>query len=163
MSRKWDRMVQRNAERLNKQRKKRGKPGIAVGRANLDVFRGRNVTLPVLFLLIAFFLAVVPSESVTLQWITAGLYGLMALYFFFRRPYLAVGRSALAVRGIGRERWAAADQIASIHAGRGTTLIVLKQRRRRWTFTRWLNGYPTDAMNARLKQFAAQHGIPFHE
>jgi|HigsolmetaAR203D_1030402.scaffolds.fasta_scaffold00122_61 hypothetical protein len=163
MSRKWERMVQRNADRLNRQRKKRGKPGIEVGKSNVDVYRGRSVFLPIIFLAVSVFLVSVPSESVTLQWVTAILYFLMALYFFFKRPYLAVGRSGVAVRRLGREKWVSADQIAEIHAGKGTTLIVLKMRKTRWSFTRWLNGYPTDEMNARLKLFAAQHGIPYHE
>lgn len=165
MSRKWERKVGRNAKAINKQRQRFGKPPLgskATPVPNKDIFKGRSIILPLLLLCIAIFFAMVNGqigEQDALYWITLVLYAFMALYFFFRRPYLRVMNSQLSTRRLGSEKIISASEIDHIECQPGYCTIVMKNKRTRWVFSRTINFYNTELMAKRLREFAAQHQI----
>lgn len=165
MSRKWERMVLKNSNQLNKQRKKRGQPALnATPGPAVDRFRGRSIFLPLFLVMVSLFFMTVSQrtgETGTLYWFTVILYLLLALYFFMRRPYLAVGKNELMTRRLGRDRIVKADEVSEVIQMKGYCIIALKGKRTRWIFSRFMNRYDTDAMAKRLKQFADQHGITY--
>lgn len=165
LSRRWERKIQRNASKINKQRKRMGLPQVGDSlRVQADVFQGRSVLLPLFLASVAIFFATVygeVGERDALYWITVILYLLMAVYFFFRRPYLSVSKTELATRKMGRERRVHASEIEQITALKGVSVITLKGKRSKWIFSRYMNWYDTDAINRRLREFAAAHGIPY--
>lgn len=165
MSGKWERRIQRNASKVDKQRKRFGLPKVGeLSKPSEDVYKGRSILIPLFLLSVAIFFGTVygsVGERDALYWITVVLYVLLAVYFFFKQPYLAVGKSELATRKMGREKRVHASEIEQITAMNGFSVISLKGKRSKWVFSRLLNRYDTEAMNRRLRDFAAQHGIPF--
>jgi len=165
LSRRWERKLQRSAGKVNKQRKRMGLPQVGeTFRVQADVFKGRSVLLPLFLASVAIFFATAygsVGERDALYWLTVILYLLLAVYFFFRRPYLSVSKTELATRRLGRERRVHASDIERITALKGASVIALKGQRTKWVFSRYINWYDTDAMNRRLRDFAAAHGIPF--
>lgn len=165
MSRKWERKIERNSKLVNKQRKRFGKPPIgskAEPVPNKDIFKGRSIILPLFLASIAMFFATVNAqlgEQNELYWITLSLYVLLAIYFFFKRPYLLVQNSKLSTRRLGREKSLHASEISHIQLMSGHCVIEVKNKRARWVFSRYINLYQTDKMAERLREFAAQHGI----
>jgi hypothetical protein len=165
MSRKWERKVARNSKLVNKQRKRFGQPPIGSTAAPVkdkDLFLGRSLILPMLLAAVAVFFFIlygrVGEDGFTL--LTAVLYGLLAVYFFFKRPYLAIRGSMLATRRLGRERTVAPGDIARIETAKDYCLIELRDKRARWVFSRTIHRYNTEAMGRRLREYAAQHRIP---
>lgn len=166
MSRKWERKIERNSKAINKQRKRFGQAPIgatAVPQENKDVFRGRSLILPLLLAAVAVFFAIVygnVGEEDGMYWLTVSLYFLMAVYFFFKRPYLAIRGSGVATRRLMGEKVVPASEIDSIEIHQDYCTIVMKNKRSRWVFSRFMNRYNTEKMGARLREFAAQHQIP---
>jgi hypothetical protein len=166
MSRKWERKVARNSKLVNKQRKRFGQPPIGSAAApvkNKDLFLGRSIVLPLLLTAIAVFIAVIYyrlDEDTGFTMLTVGLYVLLAVYFFLKRPYLAIQGSSLATRRLGRERTVSPNEIERIEIAKDYCLIVRRNKRVRWVFSRPMNRYDTEAMGKRLREYAAQHHIP---
>lgn len=170
MARSWERMVQRNSKQVNKRRKQEGKTTIGSGSgtksaSSPDVFKGRSIGFPAflvalgtlyLMLTIASPLEQGPSA---LNWVGVSLYYLLAVFMFFRRPYLKVDRSSLATIRFNRERvWKASD-IEIISLSKGAVTVKMKGKRTRWVFTKLVNRYDIPAMSARLEQFAKAHNV----
>lgn len=166
MSRKWERKIERNTKAINKQRKRFGQAPIgaaAVPQENKDVFRGRSLILPLLLAAVAVFFAIVygqVGEEDGMYWLTVSLYFLMAVYFFLKRPYLAIRASAVATRRLMGEKAVPASEIESIEIMPDYCTIVMKNKRSRWVFSRFMNRYNIEKMGTRLREFAAQHQIP---
>lgn len=112
MSRSWERMVQKNSAQLNKQRKKQGKPSLysSNGSATADVFKGRNFVLPITLVALAVIYLLLGMTSqqaamnTSLNWIVVGLYVLLAIMIFLRRPFLKVDKNTLSTIKFNRDR-----------------------------------------------------------
>lgn len=173
MARSWERMVQRNTQQLNKQRKKQGKETIYSSKSsskNTDTFKGRNIAFPVVLVILGSMFWVVGSidqargSGMLANWLGVVLYYLLAALLFFRRPYLRVENARLATIKFNRERILQATEIEKVILSRGAVVIKHKGKRTKWVFTRLLNRYDTDAMSTRLEAFAkANHIEVVHE
>ncbi|KWX72430.1 hypothetical protein AMQ83_36540 [Paenibacillus riograndensis] len=170
MARSWERMVQRNTQQVNKQRKKQGKDSIYASTSSAaakssDVFKGRNIVFPVVLMLLGIMFWVVGSideakgSGILANWLGVVLYFLLAALLFFRRPYLKVERARLSTIKYNRERLLPAADIEKITVTRGTVSIKYKGKRTQWVFSRLINRYDIKAMTERLEQFAKQNHV----
>ncbi|MFC7750806.1 hypothetical protein ACFQWB_12835 [Paenibacillus thermoaerophilus] len=164
MSRKWERMVERNAKKSNKLRQKQGKPALT-RQADFEIVKGRSLVLPIAFLLIAlFFLLTAAPDTSGSYWFTVLSYpALAALYYFVYRPYLKIGKDWLGVRRwFIEQRIAAADVKSVIRSGGHIVLEYNKQgKTSRLVFSKVLNLYPIEKLDESLRRFAAQHGVRY--
>lgn len=167
MSRKWERMVQKNRKETNRQRQKYGKTQIIDSpQEHMDVFKGRSWFLPALLISCSFFFGVVSAmtaETDTFYYLTVSGYFLLGIIYFLRRPYIKVGKDKLSTRRLGVERFYAADEVSAISVLPGSVSIQLKGKRTRWVLSRFQNMYDIPAIAARLKKFAEQNGIEYTE
>ncbi|MBT2287944.1 hypothetical protein J7E73_02125 [Paenibacillus albidus] len=169
MARSWERMVQRNTQQINKQRKKQGKASIYASTTSTakesDVFKGRNIVLPVVLVLLGVLYWLVGTIDTTegsgglMNWLGIVLYFLLAALLFFRRPYLKVERARLSTTKFNRERLLPADQIEKIFLSRASVTIKYKGKRSTWMFSRFINRYDTALMGKRLEEFAKLNHI----
>ncbi|MFD2673030.1 hypothetical protein [Marinicrinis sediminis] len=164
MSRKWKRMIDKNSSQLNQQRKKKGQPELSSGPVSYQLYKGRSLILPSFLMLIGilfFFTYSQAGNQDTLYWFTVGMYVLLAIYYYFRRPYLKIMKNELATRKLGREVYLKPAEIQSIaYDGKGIA-ISLQNKRTKWMFSKGLNRYPVDAMATSLKEFALKNGITY--
>ena len=168
MARSWERMVQRNSQKVNQQRKKAGKDSIhatTVSTKTGDVYRGRNIVLPVVLLGLGIMywmvgtIDQVEGNGSIMNWIGIALYFALAALLFFRRPYLKVERARLSTFKFNRERFLGAADIEKIIISRGSVTIKHKGKRMKWIFSRLINRYDTEVMGERLQQFAKDNNI----
>lgn len=170
MARSWERMVQRNTKQVNKQRKKQGKETIYASKSasaakDSDIFKGRNIVFPIVLLLLGIMFWLVGSVDETrgsgmlVNWLGVVLYFLLAALLFFRRPYLKVERTRVSTIKYNRERWLQASEMEKIILSRSMVSFKYKGKRKQWVFSRFLNRYDTEAMGARLEQFAKANNI----
>lgn len=169
MSRSWERSVRKNSAALNKQRQKSGKPTLHVGDENYDIYKGRNIILPFVLIVIALLFAYIGSlpvqqgtQSAALYWVTIIAYIGLGLIIFFRKPYLKVTKDSLVTTKWNRVRVLQAKDIKRITITTGYVTIEKAGKGGNWMFSRFLNRYDTAAMGERLVKFAQQHHIP-HE
>ena len=164
MSRSWERKVRKNTSSLNKQLKKQGKTGFTGTKPAVEKFKGRNYILPILILLFTgtftFMMTSTPGleDDSTMLYVTIGAYVLLALLFFMRRPYLAVGKDFLGTRRMTGDKTLNASGIRKIVLQNGYVMIV-QAKGPSWMFSRLLNRFPTDAMAERLKRFASENAV----
>ncbi|OAB44522.1 hypothetical protein [Paenibacillus glacialis] len=179
MARSWERMVQKNKNQLNKQRKKQGKSSISsfsdLGSVvSGDTFKGRKIALPVVLVLLAclYGLLGVASSTVnkgegintpTMTWLIMGAYILLGVIIYFRRPYLLVGKDTLQTTRLNRVRNVSATSITNIKVAKGSVVIEQKGKGGNWVFTRLINRYDIQAMGVRLEEFAKANNIPFEK
>ncbi|MDQ6418099.1 hypothetical protein RB620_01485 [Paenibacillus sp. LHD-117] len=167
MSRSWERKVRKNMTTINKQRKKQGSGQLVMNAEKADRFTGRNFVLPVLLILfVIMYLFVMSADPKfkldTINWVTIGAYVLLAALFFFRRPYLKIGKDYVQSRRLtGDKRLNAAD-IQGIRVQNGY-VTILPKKGAGWTFSRLLNRFNTADMTDKMKSFAQIHGIQFEE
>ncbi|CAH1192604.1 hypothetical protein PAECIP111892_01039 [Paenibacillus auburnensis] len=170
MARSWERMVQRNTQQVNKQRKKQGKETIYASKSasaakDSDIFKGRNIVFPLVLLLLGIMFWVVGSvdeaqgSGILANWLGVVLYFLLAALLFFRRPYLKVERARVSTIKYNRERWLQASEIEKIIVSRSMVSLKYKGKRKQWVFSRFLNRYNTAAMGERLTEFAKANNI----
>ncbi|WP_405168333.1 hypothetical protein [Paenibacillus sp. FSL H3-0286] len=168
MARSWERMVQRNTQQINKQRKKQGKDTIYASKSptqNAEVFKGRNIAFPLVLVILGTMFWVVGSidqakgNGMLANWLGVVLYYLLAALLFFRRPYLKVEKARLSTIKFNRERGLPAADIEKITLSRGAVVIKHKGKRTKWIFTKLMNRYDTNAMSTRLEAFAKAHNI----
>jgi len=167
MSRSWERMVTKNTKQINKKRKKEGKRGIAPNAPQIDRFRGRNYVIPTLLvLLIAFYILLSQPwsdrflQDPTLFWVTIGCYVLLAVFYYFRRPYLAVSRDTLETRKFTGYKTLRPSQIRKIVVQPGYVLIE-SVKGTNWVFSRIMNRYPIAQMAERLKVYAEVNQVDY--
>lgn len=164
MSRSWERMVQRNAKKVNQQRKKQGKPALYERTPNVDKFKGRNYIVPLLVvMLMAFYIYtfgpwVTKYEDTTMFWVTVLLYALLAVMYFFRRPYLNVTRDTLETRKFTGYKTLRPGDIRKIVLAPGY-VIIEPVKGSNWVFSRYINLYPIDKMSERLKTFSEANRV----
>jgi hypothetical protein len=163
MSRKWERMVQKNREKANKLRTKGGNKPIATP-DEADRYTGQSIALPVVLISVSILFMVTYQhlEKDVFYWITVFGYILLALYFYFlKRPFLKVGRSEISTRRLGREKFVQAADINQIIIQKGYVIITMKGKKSQWIFTRFFNRFPIERMAERLKEFAAENRVSY--
>lgn len=165
MSRSWERMVQRNAKKVDKRRKKEGKPSLSSKTAQVDKFSGRNFIFPALLILLMVFYVVVfapwatdVKQDTTMFWVTLGCYALLALFYFMRRPYLGVTRDTLETRKFTGYRTLRPGDIRKIVLSPGY-VVIEPAKGTNWVFSKFINRFPIDTMGERLKSFAEANRV----
>ncbi|HZG56062.1 hypothetical protein [Paenibacillus sp.] len=164
MSRKWERMVEKNSKRMNQVRAKSGQAPIGSQEGPTPI-RGRSWLFPLALasagLLFGLTMPASATGDNTLYQITVGLYLLLAFFHFvIRRPYLKVGKQELSWRTYAGDRVAKAGDVAEIRIGERRSTVVLKDGKTKRTFSKLYHLYPMQRVNAELSQFAAVHQIP---
>ncbi|MFC5700028.1 hypothetical protein ACFPVX_01930 [Cohnella faecalis] len=170
MSRSWERMVQKNSKSINNRRRKEGKDAIgSTSKVKPDRYQGRNYYVPALLLLLILFYVVMlqpwrepkagePTPDLTMTWVTVGCYVLLAVFYWFRRPYLAVTRDTLETRKFsGYKRLGPADIRKIVLMPGYVTVETVKGAN--WVFSRMMTRYPTEQMGERLKVFSEVNHI----
>ncbi|MEF2967280.1 hypothetical protein V3851_15690 [Paenibacillus sp. M1] len=172
----FDRKVERNQIRMNKKGKgpnvTRGRSGqnprTALGpKGDGEVFKGRNLILPVVLVLLAALYAVVglmgsASEvNSVIFWLTIVLYLILALTLFLRRPYLRINKGWLYTSKYNRDKLLEAANVSKITVDRSKVTIVPKSKDSNWVFYHLRNRFDTEAMGERLEQYAKVHHVPF--
>ncbi|WP_068785601.1 hypothetical protein [Paenibacillus phocaensis] len=168
----FDRKVERNQLKMSKKGKG---PNVGKGTRNSrsslgasgegDVFKGRNIILPVALFLLALLYASVGiignSAEVNsfLYWATIFLYIVLALAIFLRKPYLRVNKSGLYTSKFNRDRMLDAGNISKIKVSRNKVVIEPKTREPKWVFYRTRNRFDTEAMAERLELYANTHHV----
>lgn len=165
MSRKWERMVERNSKKSNKQREKQGKPMLSSRQADYIVHKGRSLVLPIAFVLIAlFFLLTTPPGTSGTYWFMVLSYpALAALYYFVYRPYVKVGKDWIGVRRWFMEERIEVKNIQSVVRSSGHLVVEYEKRGRktRAVFSKTLNLFPIDKMDESLRGLAGDHHIRY--
>lgn len=173
MSRSWERKVQKNQLQLNKQRKKEGKKPISLSQSTAadstaETFKGRSFIFPIfLILFIGFYVMVtlrspVYEQTGAMFWVTIACYVLLAVLFFFRRPYLTISKEYIRSRRFMGDKSLFKDSINAIVVKRGYVIIEQKKGGN-WMFSQATNRFPTDDMREPLRVFATNNSIPFME
>jgi len=165
MSRSWERMVERNTKQLNKRRKKEGKSAISSPAGQVDRFKGRSYVIPALLVLLTLLFVFIYQpwtdayeESAGTFWVTVGCYLLLAVFYYFRRPYLIVGKDYLETRRFSGYKRLKPAEIRKLVQQPGY-VIVETVKGSNWVFSRLMNRFPIEAMGRRLEAFAATHHI----
>lgn len=172
----FDRKVERNQIRMNKKGKgpnlnnNRGGQNSrnALGsKGEGDIFKGRNLILPAVLVLLALLYAAVglvgsASEvNSGLFWLTIVLYLILALAIFLRKPYLRINKEWLYTSKFNRDKILQASNISKIKIDRSKVMIVPKGKENNWVFLRVRNHFDTAAMGDRLEQYAKVHHVTF--
>ncbi|NEW04803.1 hypothetical protein GK047_02065 [Paenibacillus sp. SYP-B3998] len=162
MSRKWERMVTKNAKTVNKNRLKQGIAPVTDPDQSV-VFKGRSILLSLFFVCVAVFLmsSLARSGADSMYWFTTISYFFVGLLIYFvRRPYLKVGRNSLSKRGYAKEKILNAENIKQIIYTPGNILIELDGKSR-WGYSKFFNRFDVAAMADKLKRFSEQNNITF--
>ncbi|HEY2493870.1 MAG TPA: hypothetical protein VGI33_13310 [Paenibacillus sp.] len=174
MARSWERMVQKNSKQLNKKRKEQGLTSISSSKSVMsgEIFKGRKILLPFTLVVLAVFYGLlgtiaeqvteIEQKSVIPQWLIIGLYVLLGVIIFMRRPYLRVDKDSLYTTRMNREARVGAINIKKISVKSGS-VVIEQLKGRNWVFSRLINRYNTEAMGESLEKFAATHKIPFEK
>lgn len=165
MSRKWERMVEKNQKTINAKRKKEGlAPVQTKGKEAKETFKGINWMLPFFLVLITILNIVMfiqQNELTRNNLIMFIVYILLAvLLLFMNRPTLAIGRSSITSRRFASFQTASAADIEEIQLLKGAVIIRLKAKKRRWVYTKVTHWFPIAAVSVRLREFAESNGIP---
>lgn len=152
---------------INKQRKKQGTDQLVVNGERADKLTGRNIFLPILLILfigayVSFFFTDPDFEWSTINIVTIGAYFVLAALFFFRKPYLKIGKDYVQSRRITGDKRLNVSDISMIRTQDGYVTIVPKKGGG-WTFSRAINRFDTAEMTGKLKSFAQVHGILIEE
>ncbi|ANS74643.1 hypothetical protein AWM70_08630 [Paenibacillus yonginensis] len=166
MSRSFERKVEKNRQKYNLNQQKKGvKPGNTLGsKGEGVVFRGRNVLLPLLFIVLGAMYAAMGfiggTENInTLYVITVALYFLLGIVIYLRRPYLRIYKNKLFTSKFNRDRSLDAGSISKIKWSGKTITIVTKTKEPNWTFSGSRNFYNMDELGSALQEYAAAHGV----
>ncbi len=172
----FDRKVERNQKRMNKSGNgptlnKGGSgqnPRTSLGsKGDGEIFKGRNMILPAVLVLLALLYAAVgmvgsASEvNSGLFWLTIGLYLILALAIFLRKPYLRMNKGWLYTSKYNRDKILEAGNISKIKVSRSKVMIVPKGKDNNWVFYRARNLFDTEAMGEHLEQYAKVHNVTF--
>lgn len=166
MSRKWERMVQKNTKTTNKIRARQGKPLVSQSVSDDTVtIKGRNWLMPLLLVFVGIFCYITFKDTYqdeTLYWITGGSYILLGLFtFFVRRPFIKIGKNFLGTRRFTGDKRAEPSQIQEIIVSKDAVVIALQGKGGRWIFTRLYHRFDVSAAAERLKEFADQNSVAF--
>ncbi|MNJ66222.1 hypothetical protein D3C77_622810 [compost metagenome] len=87
---------------------------------------------------------------------------MLAALFFFRRPYLAIGKDYVQTRRMTGDKRLAAEAIKAISIQPGY-VIIEPNKGGNWVFSKVMNRYPIAEMGEKLQQFAQANGISFQQ
>ncbi|WP_166241655.1 hypothetical protein [Paenibacillus turpanensis] len=169
MSRKWERLVEKNQKAVNKQRIKSGKQAIQPksGDEEMEKFIGRQWLIPLLLVGASVVFAFIFNGAYTadyLYWVTIAMYAALGLFHYFvRRPFIKIGKNRLSLVKYGRERFFDAADIKSISVAPGTAVIEVKEKNAKFKLSKTMQRLPIDQIAARLASFARRHSIAFHD
>jgi uncharacterized membrane protein YtjA (UPF0391 family) len=169
----FDRKVERNQVRLKKKgidvttnRGSGGGGGTTIGsRGEGEVFKGRKIVLPITLSLIAILyggLGIATKATgadTAIFWITIGLYLLLSLVIFLRKPYLRIHKGWLYTSRFNRDLMVDAANIDKIIIRKDQIVIVPKGRGSKWTFNRIRNRFDVAAMAISLEKFGFTHQV----
>ncbi|GGH22817.1 LPXTG cell wall anchor domain-containing protein [Paenibacillus segetis] len=170
----FDRKVERNMVKLKKKGKNPVIKATASGKGSSptfgakgdgDIFKGRKIILPGALSLIAILYAALglmgpaTGENQTLFWVTIGLYLLLAVVIFLRKPYLRVDKNRLYTSKFNRDKYLDASNVSKIIHNKSKIVIVPKGKESKWVFYRFRNFFDTEAMALRLGEFAHTNHI----
>lgn len=167
MSRSWERKVQRNTKALDKRRKKEGKPSIGSKLAHVDKFKGRNYLFPslLILLMVVYVITFTPwltqpspespdmATDPTMYWVTLGCYLLLAVFYFFRRPYLSVTKDTLETRKFTGYKTLRPSEIRKIVLSPGY-VVIESVKGSNWVFSKGISLFPIAQMSERLTEYA---------
>ncbi|GIP19937.1 MULTISPECIES: hypothetical protein [Paenibacillus] len=166
MARSFEKQVEKNRQKILMQQKKQGvQPGKLGVKGEGDTFKGRNIILPVVLILFGGmygslgFIGKNTEINSFLYWITIGLYIMLGVVVFIRKPYLRVGQKALYTSKFNRDRMLSAESIQKIVLSQGMVSIVPKGNGQKWNFSRSRNRFDTAAMGERLKEFGKTNNV----
>ncbi|MGO4184801.1 hypothetical protein AB4Z45_01130 [Paenibacillus sp. MCAF9] len=167
MSRSWERKVRKNMNVVNKQRKKQGNGQIVFNAEKSEKIVGRNFIAPILLILFIGMYVILMSSSSTFKmdtmfWITVGCYILLAALFFFRRPYITIGKDYIQSRRLTGDKRIPAASIKGFSVQKGYVVVEM-QKGGNWVFSKLTNRFPTDEIGEKLKLFANANGIAFQQ
>lgn len=169
MSRSWERKVRKNMSQVNKVRKKSGQGNLVLNKPStaqgFKRFTGRNIILPlVLLIFIGFYNFIMLADPNFkfdgMYWVTVISYILLAALFFFRKPYLNIGKDYIQTRRLMGDKQLFAVAIKQIKVLNGY-VIIIPNNGSSWTFSKMFNRFPIHEMAEELKQFAEKNNIPF--
>ncbi len=162
MSRKWERMIEKNRKEANARRQKSGHNSIGTVSENLKI-KGRSWIFPLILIFIGTlfgFTSVASSTSDLLSQITVGLYLLLAIFhYFIRRPYVVIGKQQLSWRTYTGEKKVEAVTIESIIVTKTQAIVKLNDGKTKKSFNKLYQLYPIADLSAALKQFATFNKI----
>jgi len=167
VSRSWERKVRKNMSAVNKQRKKQGTGNLVLGAEQTEKIVGRNFIMPIfLIMFIAMYLFLVSgSEELvtdTVFWLTIISYIGLAALFFFRRPYIIIGKDYVQSRRLTGHKRLSASTIKAIDV-QSSAIVIEQTQGANWIFSKTLNRYPVDKLAEKLKVFAKNNGIEVKE
>lgn len=166
MSRKWERMVTKNQRDINKARKKRGQAALPDGTGTKEkeiVIKGRSWMLPsvlVLFAVMYFITTYKVTEMNGAYWFTGLSYiALAILVYLVRRPIIRISRNYLSVRRFTGDKFIEPKDIEELTLNMGHIVIQLKEKRKRFIYTKLQHRFPMEELTNKLREFAVQHKI----
>lgn len=165
MSRKWQRMVEKNQKDAYKRNKKRGTKNVINGGLNDQIIhKGRSWLVPLLLISFCLFFVLVPGQYYTKDkwyWFTVVSYLLLGVFVFLtRRPFLQITRNDITSRRFGGNRTYQASDIQEIHLRENEVSIQFKQQRSKWVFTRWMHRFQMNQLMVDVIHFAARNQLP---
>jgi len=169
MSRSWERKVKKNMQAVNKARRKTGAGNIVLNGTKSDELRftGRNIILPVVLLIfIGLYNAIVWMDtSFTpngMYYLTILSYLLLAALFYYRKPYLSIGKDYVQSRRMMGDKKLYAGGIKEIKTFSGY-IIIVPVSGSSWSFSKTFNRYNVDELTVSLKEFATKHNITWSD
>ncbi|MFD2117773.1 hypothetical protein ACFSTH_17025 [Paenibacillus yanchengensis] len=165
MSRSWERQVRKNMQKVNQTRKKSGNSPISLysEKGKQSVFKGRNYVIPfllILFILGYLFIVTAQPDFVAngMFWVTVIAYVVLAIMFFFRRPYLTIGKDFVQSRRITGDKTLYATGIKEIRLQKDSVVIAPKTGAA-WTYSKVLNRFATEQMGQKLIEFGKKNDV----
>lgn len=170
MSRSWERKVKKNMEQVNKQRKKAGVGSLQLNQPVAEdklVFKGRNIVLPIVIIFFIgmynFLMLMNPEYAIdSMFWLTNVAYLVLAALFFFRKPYLAIGKDYVQSRRMMGDKKLFAVAIKEIKV-QGGYIIIVPNNGSSWAFNKTFNRFPIEDMKVELKKLADKFNITWTE
>lgn len=167
MSRSWERKVRKNMSVVNKQRKKQGNDQIVFNAEKSEKIVGRNFIAPIfLIIFIGMYVFLMQSSTAfkmdTMFWVTVGCYILLAALFFFRRPYITIGKDFVQSRRLMGDKRLPVSAIKGITVQKGY-VIIEQYKGGNWVFSKLTSRFPTDEIGEKLKEFALTNGIAYQQ
>ncbi|WP_010273565.1 hypothetical protein [Paenibacillus senegalensis] len=169
MSRKWERMVEKNQQKLYKQRQKQGKSTSLTSSSIEQTKRylGRTWMLPLF--LIGFSLCFTVLfydfyEGDASYWFISIAYFLLGVFIYLvRRPSLTIGKKFVMSRRFAGDKRVEAGDIQEITLLKGYVIIQFKGRMSRWVFSKFMHRMPIEEIAEELKEFAKRNGVTLND
>ena len=166
MSRKWERMVEKNRKNVNAQRKRHGQTVIKEAGEDASVtVKGRSWILPSSLFAFALFYFIYLGQHYPHDWkfwFTGLCYvGLGLIVLLIQRPFIRIGSRNITVRRFTGYRSVEAENIEFITVS--PKLVEIKWKKGGVIYTKFQHRFPMDELGARLKEFAGRNKVQLTE